>query len=146
MSTSIEPAVLALVGTVVGGLISFTATAWTERRRLADTRAFRNYAERVRAATEYLTTFDNFRRCIRDGRGSECNELARAHSSAIVLLELFFDPPVRQAAEQARDCLNRMNASPSARKSADREAQIARAKVIEELREPLGVIDPARGS
>jgi hypothetical protein len=140
MATSIEPALVALAGTVVGGIISFTATAWTEKRRLADTRAFRNYAERVRAATEYLNTFDSYRRCIRDGRGSECNELARAHSSAIVLLELFFDPSIRQAAEEARDCLNRMNANPSERKSGDREAQVARAKVIEKLREPLGVI------
>jgi hypothetical protein len=144
MGTSIEPALLALAGTVVGGLISFAATAWTERRRLADTRAFRNYAERVRAATEYLTTFDSYRRCIRDGRGSDCNELARTHSSTIVLLELFFDSSVHEAAEEARDCLNRMNKDPSARRSGDREAQVARAKVIEKLREPLGVTDPAR--
>lgn len=143
MATSIEPALVALAGTVVGGLISFTATAWTERRRLADTRAFRNYAERVRAATEYLTTFDNYRRCIRDGRGSECNDLARAHSSAIILLELFFDHSIRDAAEEARDCLIRMNANPSERKSLDREAQAARAKVIKMFREPLGVTDPS---
>ena len=143
MATSIEPALVALAGTVVGGLISFTATAWTERRRLADTRAFRNYAERVRAATEYLTTFDNYRRCIRDGRGSECNDLARAHSSAIIVLELFFDQSIRAAAEEARDCLIRMNANPSERKSLDREAQAARAKVIKMFREPLGVTDPS---
>lgn len=143
MATSIEPALLALAGTVVGGLISFTATAWTERRRLADTRAFRNYTERVRAATEYLTTFDNYRRCIRDGRGRECYEFARAHSSAIVLLELFFDQSIRQAAEEARSCLIRMNDNPSERRSLDREAQAARAKVIEMFREPLGVTEPA---
>jgi hypothetical protein len=144
MRTSIQPAVLTLIGTVLGGVISFTATAWSERRRLADTRAFRNYEEQVRAATEYVNTFDDFRRCIRDGGGSKCNELARAHSSAIILLELFFDPSVRQAAEEARDCLNHMNANPSARRHGDKVAQAARDKVIKEFRKPLGVKDTAR--
>jgi hypothetical protein len=143
MGTSIQPAVLTLIGTVLGGAISFTATAWTERRRLADTRAFRNYSEQVRVATEYVTTFDDFRRCIRDGGGSKCDALARAHSSAIILLELFFDPSVRQVAEEARDYLNRMNADPSTRKHLDKRAQAARDKVIKEFRKPLGVKDAA---
>jgi hypothetical protein len=129
MATSIEPAVLALVGTVVGGLISFTTTAWAERRRSREARAFLNHAERKRAAAEYLAAFDGYRRYKRYG-GSGGVELSRAHASAIVLLDLYFDDHVVEAAERAADCLEKIEGSGEERQSADTEAKNARDEII----------------
>jgi hypothetical protein len=140
MATSIEPAVLALAGTVVGGLISFTTTAWAERRRSREARAFLNHAERKRAAAEYLAAFDGYRRYKRYG-GSGGVELSRAHASAIVLLGLYFDDHddhVVEAAERAADCIEKIEGSGKERESADTEAKNARDEVISLMKTRLG--------
>lgn len=137
MGTSIEPGVLALVGTVVGGLISFTTTAWAERRRSQEARAFRNHSERVRAAADYLASFDDYRRCIRDA-ASGWVEYARAHSSARVLLGLYFGDYVVEAANKAADCLEKWRGNPAEHQYGDTEAKEARDEVIRAMKEQLG--------
>jgi hypothetical protein len=136
MGTSIDPGVAALVGTVVGGLISFTATAWAERHRSQEARAFRNHAEQQRVAVEYLAAFNGYRRCIRDG-DQGCVELARLHASAIDLLGLYFDKPVVELTEKAAACLQQMKDNPSVRQSGNKRAIEAREEVKSAMRKQL---------
>jgi hypothetical protein len=137
MGTSIDPGIAALAGTVVGGLISFTTTAWAERRRSQEARAFRNQTERQRAAAEYLAAFDGYRRCIRDGSGPGIIDLSRTHASAIELLGLYFEEPVYRLANNAADCLEKMRNNPSERQSEDEKAKEDRNKVISAMKEQL---------
>ncbi len=90
MGTAIEPGVFALVGTVGGGLISFTATAWAERRRSQEARAFRNHTERVQTAADFLAAFDSYRRSIRDGDVPAQVEFARMQAAALERIVLLF--------------------------------------------------------
>jgi hypothetical protein len=125
MGTAIESGVFALVGTVVGGLISFTTTALSERRRLQEARLFRNHTERVRTAADYLAAFDSFRRGIRDNDPAYV-ELARAHAAALERIRLWFDDPVVRAANIAGQHLLEMKENPAARGSEEEKAIEAR--------------------
>jgi hypothetical protein len=141
MATTIEPAVFALVGTVVGGLISFTTTAWAEWRRSREARAFRNHPERARTAMDYLVAFDNWRRGIRDDDSSAYVELSRMHASAISRMRLFFDQSVIDAAERAGRRLlemHEMYGNEQVRKSKEDEAIKDRNETIRAMRVQLG--------
>lgn len=143
MGTAIESGVFALVGTVVGGLISFTTTAWSERRRSQEARQFRNHTERVRAAADYLAAFDSYRRGIRDNDPAYV-ELARAHAAALERVKLWFDDPVVKAANKAGHHLLEMKENPAARESEERKAIDAREETTEAMREQLGEGKPNR--
>jgi hypothetical protein len=141
MATTIEPAVFALVGTVVGGLISFTTTTWAEWRRSREARAFRNHPERASTAMDYLVAFDNWRRCIRDNDSSTYVELSRLHAAAISRMSLFFDQSVIDAAEQANERLlemRKMYSNEQVRKSKEDEAIKGRDETVREMRVQLG--------
>jgi hypothetical protein len=138
MGTSIEPAVFALVGTIVGGLISFTTTAWAERRRAQETRAFRNHPERARTAMDFLVAFDNFRRAVRTNDPAQV-ELSRTHAETRARMGLFFDKSVTEAADTAGQYLvDAMGKSESERRSANAKAKDGRDKTIEAMRVQLG--------
>jgi hypothetical protein len=137
MRTAIEPAVFAIVGTVVGGLISFTTTAWAERRRSREARAFRNHPERARTAMDYLVAFDNYRRSIREYDPAHV-ELARTHAAMLERMRLFFDEPVTKAAERAGGYLLAMSKNESMRASEEEKAIAARKETTKAMRVQLG--------
>ena len=141
MGTAIESGVFALIGTVVGGLISFTTTAWSENRRLQEERLFRNHSERVHTAADYLTAFDNYRRGIRDNDPAYV-ELARAHATELERVRLWFEDSVFRAARKAGEHLLEMKENPAARDSVEKQAIDARNETMEAMRKQLGEGNP----
>lgn len=151
--------------TLLGVLIPTLATLWLTHESNTQTRLYRNHEKRISIAEEYLRALGSFRRTIReyaDARGAKADDTykvmiaaARSAADASEFLRLYFGDTVRISAEQAGNCLLKMQqrAEGMVKNSDDDHTELerwdesgkhARDVLINSMKSQLGEPDRAR--